>query len=206
MASQYVLASFMNLSSPLSATDRLAMTFDGLCRAVAARSFRGALAGALICLIWSRIRRVERDFLALVARVQAGVVGRRVVGRRGVSGVGRAVSVRVLPRRFGWLLGLVPNEAACFGGQVRTVLEEPEMVAVLMASPQARRILAPLCRMLGIEASVLSPGVVVAPVVARVVVLVKRVRVARAPVDFGRIPLPRGVLAAARRHGFGKRF
>jgi len=31
-----------------------------------------------------------------------------------------------------------------------------------------------------------------------------RVRRARVPVDWGRIPWPRGVLSAARRQGFGK--
>ncbi len=51
---------------------------------------------------------------------------------------------------------MVPCEAACFAGQLRTVLAEPEMVALLEASPQARRALAPLCRMLGIEASVIA--------------------------------------------------
>ena len=41
------------------------------------------------------------------------------------------------------------------------------MVALLMASAQARRVLAPLCRMLGIEASVLTaPGSVATPIVA----------------------------------------
>jgi len=31
-----------------------------------------------------------------------------------------------------------------------------------------------------------------------------RVRKPRVPIDWGRIPLPRGVLAAAKRQGFGK--
>jgi len=55
-----------------------------------------------------------------------------------------------LPRGFGWLLPLVPQEAAGFASQLRVVLAEAEMVALLQASPQARRELRPLCRMLGI--------------------------------------------------------
>jgi hypothetical protein len=112
-----------------------------------------------------------------------------------------------LPRRFAWLLALVPCDAAAYASQLRVLLAEPEMMALLAASAQARRVLAPLCRMLGIEASVLAPRVAGAAeaVVSEVAKVVKaRVRKARAPVDWGRIPLPRGVLSAARRQGFGK--
>ena len=73
---------------------------------------------------------------------------------------GRTAGAR-LPVGFGWLLALVPQEAAGFAGQVRTLLAEPEMVALLAASPQARRVLKPLCRMLGVEASLLEPAAVV---------------------------------------------
>ena len=77
-----------------------------------------------------------------------------------------------------------------------------EMVALLMASPAAGRVLQPICRMLGIETSVLRPEVVV-PV--RVVVeRVRKVRMKVAVAKPWRIPLPRGVLSAARRAGYGK--
>jgi len=73
---------------------------------------------------------------------------------------------------------------------------------LLKATPQAARILRPVCRMLGIETSFLQPGVVMPEPVVRVPKL--RVRKPRPKLDFGRIPLPRGVLSAARRAGFGK--
>lgn len=180
---------------------------DGLCRAVAAHSFRGMLAGPLILLIWCRLRRIEAELQRVAARWRAGFVERRILNRKNGMRVGGRVGRAVLPLRFGWLLALVPCDAACFAGQIRTVLGEPEMVALLAASPRARRVLAPLCRMLGVEAGVLTPGAVVpVPVVSGAgAVVVKRVRAVRPPVDFGRIPLPRGVLVAARRQGFGKR-
>ena len=80
------------------------------------------------------------------------------------------------------------------------------MVELLLAAPQAARILRPVCRMLAVDPSVLRPGVVTPEVVASVAVAVvkKRVRKPRVPIDWGRIPLPRGVLSAARRQGFGK--
>lgn len=174
------------------------MTLGGLCRAVAARGVGGILAGPLIFLIWGRLRRIERQFLALVRRLQSGGLRRRVVGRRLGATVVRKVGGRVLPRRFGWLLDLVPHEAACFAGQLRAVLDEPEMVALLAASPEAGRILAPLCRMLGVEAGVL------APVAVRVAAVAKRVLVVLAAAHPGRVSLPRGVVLAARRQGFGR--
>jgi hypothetical protein len=81
------------------------------------------------------------------------------------------------------------------------------MVALLLASPQARRILRPVCRMLAVDAALLRPRAVgeAAVLAAEVVAVVKvRVRKPRVPIDWGRIPLPRGVLAAAKRQGFGK--
>jgi len=53
----------------------------------------------------------------------------------------------------------VPHQAAGFASQLRHMLGEPEMIALLQASAQARRVLTPLCRMLGIEAELLqAPG------------------------------------------------
>ena len=56
---------------------------------------------------------------------------------------------------------VVPYEAAGYAEQVRALLAEPEMVALIQSAPQARRVLAPLCRMLGIEREVLAPRQVV---------------------------------------------
>jgi hypothetical protein len=81
------------------------------------------------------------------------------------------------------------------------------MVELLLATPQAARILRPVCRMLAVDTSLLRPRAAGTAEVAAAEVAPEvkvRVRVPRAPVDWGRIPLPRGVLAAARRQGFGK--
>jgi hypothetical protein len=108
------------------------------------------------------VRRVEWQVLGLLARFRAGRLWVLTAPRMGGGGR-RGGGSSGLPRGFGWLLPLVPQEAACFAGQMRGVLAEPEMVALLAAAPQARRVLRPLCRMLGIEASVLAPGGVTGP-------------------------------------------
>ncbi len=76
------------------------------------------------------------------------------------------------------------------------------MVALLVAAPQAARVLTPLCRMLAVETSLLRPGVVAVPAVECVAVVAKRVRKARPVADLGRVPIPRGVMTAVREGRF----
>ncbi len=191
-----------------SPSERFALSCSALCRAVAASIALG-VAAAMIVLVWTRVRRAEVAFLALLARVQAGTYRGGWVRVRSVE-VADADRVRVvrvvsdrgrLPLRFGWLMGVMPSDAAGFAEQLRTVFAEPEMAAVLADVPQARRILGPVCRMLGVA----IPGVR-DPAVDAGEVRVVRVRVARVRrvVEPWRIPLLRGVLVAARRQGYGR--
>ena len=164
------------------------------------------LAAALTVLLFRRLGQICRDFERLSQRFQDGRL-RRILGRAGRGSGVRDGAPIAWPCRFGWLLRAAKHHAAVYSAQVRAVLETPEMVALLIAAPQARRLLRPVCRMLAIEPALLRPraagDVEVAPEV--VVPMVKiRVRTPRPPVDWGRIPLPRGVLSAARRQGFGK--
>lgn len=135
------------------------MSLEGLGRAVAGRLAAGIMNAAMILLIWQRVRNVDRRIRGLLARFQAGRLVVLTAPRRvGLVQAGR-VRRAGLPLRFGWLLPLVPGEAACFAGQIRGVLAEPEMAALLAAAPQARRVLGPLCRMLGIEVPTLAQPV-----------------------------------------------
>ena len=83
-----------------------------------------------------------------------------------------------MPRVPGWLLVAV-REAAPFGARLESMLSEAECVEFLAAVPQARRLLRPLRRMLGVgvvaregrkpravwEAPKAAPAVVVAGLV-----------------------------------------
>jgi hypothetical protein len=181
---------------------------------------RGLLSIALVLLLYGRLGRICGQMERLAQRFQAGRLwrlGARKAAAAGVAAEGRSVAVGSVkwPGRFGWLVRAVAYQAAGYGCQLRVILGTPEMVELLIAAPQAARILRPLCRMLAVETSLLRPRVAgeVAPeaqapgevvVCEPVPVVAKRVRRARPPVDWGRIPLPRGVLSAARRQGFGK--
>jgi hypothetical protein len=134
---------------PLATLDaRFAAVIDRLCRAVAARSAGGRLAGPLIVLIWARLRRMARRFASLVVRHAAG---RPLAHRPPARQVARRRSAPPWrwPRGNAWLVRLVP-EAASGGALLSHLLAEPEMAEFVAAAPQAGRILRPLCRMLGI--------------------------------------------------------
>jgi hypothetical protein len=190
------------------------MILEGLYRAVAARSARhgvpgGPLAGSFILLVCRRIRTAERLVLKLLAQYQAGRLYSRVFAPRPAPPAPRAAPELGLPVRFGWLLPMVPTAAAGFASQLRHWLAEPEVQALLAASAQARRVLAPICRMLAIEAAMLQsePASRAKPEPAMddagsAAIATRRKR--SGTVEWGRIALPRGVLAAARRQGFAK--
>lgn len=206
------------MSLPLFGPDgRFAWIVAALCRAVAASLGRRVMDGPTISLVWRRMMRAQSLFLALAERVRSGRYRGGIVrlSRASETGgleapAGGAAPVqpdacvkvskawRLLPRRFGWLLGLMPLEAGGYASQLAHVLVEPEMVALLRDVPQAGRILRPLCWMLGIERALVQPGAVAVERVPAAVVAA-RIRAVRPDVDWGRIPLPRGVLAWALR-------
>jgi hypothetical protein len=175
--------------------------------------WHGVLGGALVLLVYRRVSSVCAQMERLVGRFEAGTLRAGVAsGARAARDLGaRGAATRVWPGGFAWLVRLVGWRAAGFGCQLRAILERPDMAALLEAAPQARRLLRPVCRMLAVETSLLRPpGVTkvvkedgVAPVPR--VGATARIRAPRVAEDWGRIPLPRGVLAAARRQGFGRR-
>ncbi|MBV8524287.1 MAG: hypothetical protein JOY71_19530 [Acetobacteraceae bacterium] len=153
-----VLRPFMSLPAPQPATSlshRLGLTLAGLCEAIAAHMAKDRTNVPLLFLAWTRLRRLAVRFEKLLADFRAG----RVPAARAR---GAAESLPQLPglpglpppyrapRDSGWLLRLAP-ESAAFAGQVEYLLADPEMKALLAGSPQAGRMLGPLCRMLGIR-------------------------------------------------------
>ncbi len=109
-------------------------------------------------LIWSRLRGLAAQVAALAARIEAGR-HRRYPSRRPPRAAPRRHLPRALPQSRAWLLPLVP-EAASGASQLRHLLAEADMAALLDAAPQMRRLLRPLCRMLGVR---LPPGLAAPP-------------------------------------------
>lgn len=198
----------MESGSPLSPFVELPAVLRGLLTGIA--GWYRMLSQPVLLLSWGYVSRLAGKMERLSARFVAGKAmtraasGERVVVSRGAALAGTAAGPRVWPGRFGWMVRRVGCQATGFGSQLEHQLRQPEMVALLTASAQARRLLRPVCRMLGIDASLLQPGVP-AKVAAPLEPVVKRTKRVLPPLDWGRIPLPRGALAAAKRQGFGRR-
>ncbi len=128
--------------------ERLARILDGLCAAIAARGIGGLLTAPLIFLLWGRLRRAALRARRLAAKLAAGkplVTPRR--RNPDPSRPGRPPPPR-LPRGYAWVIRLVPA-AAPAASQLRGLLADPEM-AELAQAPPMRRLLRPLCQMLGV--------------------------------------------------------
>ncbi|MBV8525872.1 MAG: hypothetical protein JOY71_27800 [Acetobacteraceae bacterium] len=121
---------------------------------IAAHMAKDRSAVAVLFLAWARLGRLACRFEKLVAAVRAGRLPPAPELR------GKAARDLEFPRLdglppprlpggFGWLIRLVPG-AAVYGSQVQYLLADPEMAALLASTPQAGRILRPLCQMLAI--------------------------------------------------------
>ena len=114
------------------------------------------MAAALLFLAWTRLGRLASRFEALVAAVRSGRLPSARAPRVQAAGDFELPLLEGLPQPFrlpsgfGWLIRLVPG-AAAYSGQVQHLLADPEMAALLAASPQASRILRPLCQMLAVR-------------------------------------------------------
>jgi hypothetical protein len=163
----------MTYSPTLSAPARFALIMDGLKQAVGAASADYPWTGPMALYVWNRLARINAIFQALAALIVAGKLPpERVCQPRSpkVQSVPPARPDPETPKpvwklfqyRFGWLCGAVPSlprrfGAAQFGSQFQYLLGDPEMVALIAASPGIRRTLRPLLWMLGIEASLIRP-------------------------------------------------
>ena len=182
----------MDLNQSQSAPDitaRLRMILAGL------RAVMGmwGLDGALVIVLSNRTGRIFGQIERMLARFRAGKLRRmpvREAGQtrsRGVAGRGPA-----LPRTFGWMVKAGKYQAVAYRSQLEHLLRtEPEMAAMLEASPQARRVMRPLLRALAIE----LPWTVTPPRAPRL----RKSRKPRPKPETFKIALPRGVITWARR-------
>ncbi len=103
-------------------------------------------------LTYNRFSRAFGRIERLLLRFRAGLLGRRIVAvpSKPHGRAGRAGS-SCLPRRYGWLVRAGSHQAMGYGSQLQALLGEPDMQALLAASPQAVRVLKPVCRALAVE-------------------------------------------------------
>ena len=180
-----------SVPEPISA--KLRTILLGLRAAIAAWRLEGMLAVALCNRIGQVAGRIERMLLRFRAGRLRPVTQPAALPRQPAC---RPPGIR-MPRKFGWLLIAGKHHAGYFHAQLRDLLATPEMAELLAASPQAVRLLRPVCRALAVE----LPATTAATKPSE---RPPRKRQPRPKPEPFRIPLPRGVLSWARREGFGK--
>ena len=139
---------------PTDPAERFLRIVDDLRKSVAESHARG-VSGALILLIWTHLGRVKLRFARLVASLRAGQLPAPRKPRTPRAAADPSLPPRkapLMPRGKSWLAALVGHWAAGYGGQIQYLLDtDPEMAALIAASPQLVRLLRPLCRALGAD-------------------------------------------------------
>jgi hypothetical protein len=131
-----------------SPAETLAALIEGLCRAIAAHGVRGLLTAPLQLLLWSRLSRMAVRARRLAARM-AAAAPLASPPRKAAPRAAPARPYIRLPRGFTWLVRAVPGTASG-AATLQFLLDDPEMAAVAQLPPM-RRLLRPLCRMLGVQ-------------------------------------------------------
>ena len=180
---------------PQTVSATMRMVLRGLLAALGAWAVEPRIALVLYRRISATMGQIER----ILVRFRAGRLWRVTTRVVAPGQPGSRKPVARLPRRFGWLVLAGGHQAACAGSQLQAVLNTQEMTELLACSVQARRILRPLCRALAVELPWVSGAAATDSCATP-----RRKRTPRAVAEPFLIPLPRGVLRAARRAGFGK--
>ena len=125
--------------------------------AIAVVAARERALTVLLVAVWGRIGRIGARLERLIGLWRAGKLPAPRVRRGRVAGAQVNKPVSVFPSTPAWLLVAV-REAAPFGARLESLLSEAECAEFLAAVPQARRLLRPLCRMLGVGVKVPKGG------------------------------------------------
>lgn len=138
------------LPAALSLSSRFGSIITALRRTLAARAGRDRAFAVILLVLWNRLNRLSVRVAAIAARCQAGTLRKSPTTRHTRASAHPPPPQDPLPRERGWLLRRV-RESGVYGGHLRLLLAEPEMVAMIEAAPQLRRLIRPLWRMLKLE-------------------------------------------------------
>ena len=140
--------------TPPTPAERFARCIRDLRGVIAAQGLAIRLPSPLILLVWARIRRLAFRFAQSAANPPRPRKPRPADAKPQTAKPPRepaATGEPHLPTGYAWLRRLIPDHRINFCvGAIRDILENPEMAALIAATPTAGRALRPLCHILGI--------------------------------------------------------
>ena len=137
--------------TPPTPAERFARCIRDLRDVIAAQGLAIRLPSPLILLVWARIRRLAFRFAQSVANPPRPRKPRPANAKPRSPSEPIAPGEPHLPTGYAWLRRLIPDHRINFCvGAIRDILENPEMAALIVATPTAGRALRPLCHILGI--------------------------------------------------------
>ena len=140
------------MTTPSTPTERFSSLVLALIHILDRHYRNGVLAGPRFFLMFTRLKAIKYAFARLAARIQAGrAFPRRSETPRKPAETKTPRTKNPLPQGVAWLIKLVP-ETAVSASQLRFLLADPEMVALLATAPAPlRKPIRSLCRMLGLD-------------------------------------------------------
>lgn len=134
---------------PSAPTSRFAVFVTVLLDHLAHYGHQRRVPGPLLVLVWNRIRAIQAQVAGIIARIEAGTQRRYPNRRRPQTPTARhrPRTPPVLPLAPLWLVRLV-QETVRSRSLLQDWMAEPVVAAMIENTPQLRRALRPLCRML----------------------------------------------------------
>ena len=126
----------------------LAYVFAGLYALIARAFLKHPVHVVVINPLCYYLNRSRQRFARLMAHLAAGTLRARTP-RPGHQSSGARPTI--LPRKRGWLLDTLRHEAALYRIYLERALNAPGAAALVAGSPQAQRILRPLCHLLALD-------------------------------------------------------
>jgi hypothetical protein len=150
------LPSELHAAAPVLA-GRLGAIVAALAAFIAHAFLKNPRRAVLIVPLWTYLNHTARRFARLMDRLAAGKTARPRPTQAATSCRDRPSPRLRLPQGRAWLATDIGWQGRGYGSQLEHLLNTPEAADLLAHSPQAQRLLRPLCRMLGITPAALPP-------------------------------------------------
>ncbi len=136
------------LAAAPAASARLDVLIRGLIALIARAFYRNPRRFPLILPLCLWLERTTARFARLMRKLESGTLRPRQPRPNRESSGKRPLA---LPRQRAWLLADLKHEGAYYALRLEALLAEPDIAALIATTPQAQRLLRPLCHILGVR-------------------------------------------------------